>query len=302
MGSELTTANAGRADAPPAPGEKLRHLFHSVTFAFLGLLLIYLIYSFAIPFRSSVNPAVWRIQVTAIADVALLLESWLFLAAVDGREFHSLGLSFRPGWSKQFSAGLGAGAALMATVTIVLVAVHAVQYTGLARTSRAATGPLAATALFIFFAAALEEIGFRGYAFQRLIDATGAFGAVAITSFLFGLGHLSNPSATPLSVANTALAGIVMALGYLRTKGLWFPIGLHFAWNFVLGSIASLPVSGLGLVSLFNVRVIGPVWLTGGDYGPEGSVILTVVCLGGITLLARGSGIVTFRRAEDAVE
>lgn len=294
MGSNLIRGEAAGSPVPPAPGERLHNLLHSITFGFVALLLVILIYSFVLSAQDRVNPLVLRILAAGLAVAALLLESWFFLTAADGREFHSLGLSFRHGWLKDLSGGLGAGAALIAAVTGVMVVTHLVQYTGVTRHPWGVVGPLAATGLFLFLAAALEEIGFRGYAFQRLVDATGAIGALAITSVLFGLGHFGNPAATPLSTLNTVLAGVLMALGYLRTRGLWFPIGLHFAWNFVLGPLASLPVSGVGMMSLFQVRVAGPVWLTGGDYGPEGSVILTVACLGGIIWLARGAELFLF--------
>lgn len=302
MGSELKDIGARGTPAPPAPGERLRHLLHSVAFGFLALLSVLLIYSLVFSLRGFVNRSVLQISAAGLADAALLLESWFLLSVADQLEYQSLGLSFRSGWLKELSAGVGTGAALMGTVTGVMLVAHLVRYTGMAPHPMGSVAALSATGVFLFLAAALEEIGFRGYAFQRLVDAVGAFGALAITSFLFGLGHFGNPAATPLSIANTALAGAVMALGYLRTRGLWFPIGLHFAWNFVLGPIASFPVSGVGLLSVFNVRVTGPTWLTGGDYGPEGSVILTAVALGGIVLLGRGTGIGAFRRRPDAVE
>lgn len=305
MGSEQAGGEAAGLPAPlqPAPGERTRHLLHSITFSCLALLLVALIFSVILSFEDRVDRRILLILASALGDAALLLESWLFLATADGREFRSLGLSFHPGWIKELSAGLAAGTALMGAVTGAMVLAHLTHYSRAAQHSRAFAAPFAAAGMFILFAAALEEIGFRGYAFQRLVEATSAPGAVAISSVLFGLGHLGNPAATPLSTANTILAGIVMALAYLRTRALWFPIGLHFAWNFVLGPIASLPVSGIRLgVSLFEVRVAGPVWLTGGDYGPEGSVILTVVCLAGIVWLARGAGIAPSRGAQDAVK
>jgi len=95
---------------------------------------------------------------------------------------------------------------------------------------------------------------------------------------LFGFAHLGNPSATPLSTANTVLAGVLLAAAYLKTRALWLPIGLHWAWNFLMGPVLGLPVSGYRLGGLPGARVSGPEWLTGGTYGPEGSVVLTVVC------------------------
>ena len=295
--------SAGSSILPPTPGGRLHYLLHSVTFSCLAFLLVSLIFSVFLSFEDRFHRLALQILAYALSDAMLLLVSWLFLAAADGREFSSLGLSFQEGWHKELLGGLGAGAAIMGTVTGTMVVTHLVHYSVAVPFPRAFAASFSATSVFLLFAAALEEIGFRGYAFQRLVDALGAPGAVAISSVLFGLGHLANPSATPLSTANTVLAGIVMALGYLRTRGLWFPIGLHFAWNLMLGPIASLPVSGIHLhASLFAVRVVGPVWLTGGDYGPEGGIILTVVCLGGIAWLARSAGFGPSRETPDTVK
>ena len=143
-------------------------------------------------------------------------------------------------------------------------------------------------AALLLFAAANEELLFRGYAFQRLAASVGALWAVLITSALFGAGHLLNPSATPLSTANTVLAGVLLSLAYLKTRALWLPIGLHWAWNFTMGPILGLPVSGLNISpTLFRSEAAGPTWLAGGVYGPEGGLILTLVCLAATLWLAR---------------
>jgi hypothetical protein len=113
---------------------------------------------------------------------------------------------------------------------------------------------------------------FRGYPVQRLEEAIGPVGAIAVFSLLFALVHLSNPGASPLGLANTVLIGIVLAIAYLRTRALWLPWGIHFGWNLSLGLLFGLPVSGLRLFNvLIHTSVKGPRWLTGGSYGLEAS-------------------------------
>jgi len=125
-------------------------------------------------------------------------------------------------------------------------------------------------------AAASEEFIFRGYPFQRLVDAWGAMIPVVAISGLFGLAHANNPNATWFSTANTVLAGIWLAVAYLKTRALWFPIGLHYSWNFVMGFGYGLPISGHVLPwKVLEATPRGPVWLSGGDYGPEGSILCT---------------------------
>ncbi|MCU1307085.1 MAG: Abortive infection protein [Acidobacteriaceae bacterium] len=145
-------------------------------------------------------------------------------------------------------------------------------------------------------AAMLEEVAFRGYPFQRLADGLAGldhfvrmpFGTSAITvlSVLFGAVHLRNPHATLLGAANTALVGVFFSIAYLRTRSLWMPFGLHFGWNFSLGTLFGLPVSGItNFAVVVHGTALGPVWLTGGDYGIEASATGTAVILLGILLL-----------------
>ena len=95
----------------------------------------------------------------------------------------------------------------------------------------------------------------------------------------FAFAHLSNPNVVPgVTFANTALAGIWLAAAYLRTRSLWFPLGVHWAWNWALGAFFGLPISGRTLVShpVFTGTDVGPAWVTGGSYGIEGGVACTV--------------------------
>jgi hypothetical protein len=233
-------------------------------------------------------PQGWRLAALyALMNACLLAMAWLFLRGFDRRGFRALGLWFYPGWGRESLAGLGIGAGLVTAVVLGLAVTQAAGYEGMNAAAGVWLGTLA-SAGFLLLAAAFEEIVFRGYAFQRLVDSLGKFGAILILSVLFGLGHLSNPSANPLSTANTVLAGVLLSVAYLKTQALWLPIGLHWAWNLMVGPIYSLPVSGVRVgPGLFVAESSGPDWLSGGTYGPEGSVVLTVVCAAAIIWLAR---------------
>jgi uncharacterized protein len=175
----------------------------------------------------------------------------------------------------------------MALTVGIIVGGRGIVYTALAPTPEFASS-LALVLVMFLVAAAMEEILFRGYGFQRLVEAVGAVGAVALMSAFFGFVHIENPSATILSTVNTVLAGVLFSVAYLRTRALWLPIAMHWAWNFFQGEVFSLPVSGLRMPQpLFDVRIPGPSWLTGGAYGPEGGLVVTAVALAGILWLAR---------------
>ena len=102
--------------------------------------------------------------------------------------------------------------------------------------------------LLLLSGALLEEAMFRGYPFQRLVEAVGPVWAVVALSALFGAAHLGNPNASGVlswAFLNTIAIGVLLALAYLRTRTLWLPFGIHFGWNFALGFVFGLPVSGM---------------------------------------------------------
>jgi len=216
------------------------------------------------------------------------LTAWLLLRLADRRSFRNLGFWFYGGWGKELALGLGGGAAMISVVVGVTAAFGGAEW-HLREVDPMVLlrGFIWAVALFVP-AATFEELLFRGYPFQRLVESWGAPISVVAISGLFGLGHASNPNATWFTVANTILAGIWLAQAYLKTRALWYPIGLHFSWNFIMAYVYSLPVSGIKLSNqLLTATDHGPQWLTGGDYGPEGSILCTGVLVVAIVWQAR---------------
>jgi membrane protease YdiL (CAAX protease family) len=127
-------------------------------------------------------------------------------------------------------------------------------------------------------AGVVEEILLRGYFFRFVEEALGTWLSVALSALLFGFLHAWNPNASfiiSLSIALTA--GVVLALLFAITRNLWIVIGMHYAWNFTLGGVYGAPVSGGEAQGFFNGILEGPELLTGGEFGPEASVITVVV-------------------------
>ncbi|MFQ5778138.1 MAG: lysostaphin resistance A-like protein [Terriglobia bacterium] len=220
--------------------------------------------------------------------VAAALAAYFLLRWVDRQSFRTLGLWFYESWGRELGLGLAGGLVMLTVVVALLWALGLVAFRP---GTLGVPGMLRGAVLYLLVflpAAAFEELLFRGYPFQRLVEGPGPFFAVFLLSALFGLVHLRNPSATALSTTNTVLIGILLALAYLKTRALWLPLGVHLAWNFFLGFVYSLPVSGLVLPEkMFAVDISGPAWLSGGNYGPEGSVITTGVALTATVWLAR---------------
>ena len=204
---------------------------------------------------------------------------------VRGNPLAAIGLAMRRPWLRDLWVGglLGAG---MVTVAVALIAVMG----NLAITvsvSRVAIAR-AVLALFILVCAAVaEEVSFRGYPLQRLVQAIGPAPAVLVLSLLFGAVHLRNPHAAAWGYTNTVLIGVLLSVACLRTQSLWMPIAIHFWWNTTLGLIFGLPVSGLREFSVITrSHTGGPLWLTGGSYGLEASALGAMVIVTGIAGLA----------------
>jgi len=205
----------------------------------------------------------------------LLLAGFTWLIAVGNHvEEHRIaaqGLPLAPGWLGQFAAGCGLGFVLVTIAVFALALFTTLSFHTTLNPHSALRIPVV---LFVLITGSLaEELMFRGYPFQRLVEAIGAGGAILVFSVLFGLVHLMNPGASPWGLLNTVVIGVALSVAYLRTRALWLPWGIHFAWNATLGLIFGLPVSG---IRLFNVALrttaTGPTWLTGGTYGLEASV------------------------------
>uniref|UniRef100_A0AAU3GV58 CPBP family intramembrane metalloprotease n=1 Tax=Streptomyces sp. NBC_01401 TaxID=2903854 RepID=A0AAU3GV58_9ACTN len=166
--------------------------------------------------------------------------------------------------------------------------------------------PSGAVGLFGFMAAAAvtEELMIRGVLFRIVEEFTGTWIAMALTAVLFGAMHLLNPNASLWgAVAITVEAGGMLAAAYVATRNLWLPIGLHFGWNFAAGGIFSTEVSGNNTPQgLLDSTTSGAEWVTGGDFGPEGSlysVVFGLLLTAAFMWLAHRRGnLVPMRRAD----
>lgn len=125
-----------------------------------------------------------------------------------------------------------------------------------------------------------EELMYRGVLFRIIEGWTGTWVALTVTSLLFGLAHLVNPNATLWGALVIAIeAGGLLTAAYVATRKLWVPIGLHFGWNVAGSAIFSTEVSGNNTPQgLLDASTSGPMLITGGEFGPEGSVYSIVFC------------------------
>lgn len=133
--------------------------------------------------------------------------------------------------------------------------------------------------LYLFlFVALYEELLFRGFVFQRLIDGLGVFWAQLLLAALFSLGHWGNPGmeGTALVIASLDLfvGALLFGFAYIRTGSLALPIGLHLGWNWAQGHLMGFSVSGIEQSSWFQPVITDSAsWLSGGQFGLEASIV-----------------------------
>jgi membrane protease YdiL (CAAX protease family) len=172
-----------------------------------------------------------------------LLANFLTMRIFDRRPLVDIGLGGGPGTRRNFLLGIlcgGGAAALMLSAPLFAQTGHLVTR----ENSNFAWSSLIFYLAVVLFGAAGEEMIFRGYAFQLLIEKIGPFATVLPAGVIFGLAHSSNPHATVLAVLNTMLWGVLLGYSFLRSHDLWLPIGLHYGWN------AVLPLFGVNLSGL----------------------------------------------------
>ena len=203
---------------------------------------------------------------------------------LDGRSPWSMGLARpRQGWSFTVAVGLLAGGVPLAAAVGVLAL--AGDFSGWSVDFSLLTWLLLPTLLVAAFS---EEITCRGYLLQTFADEGRLRTGLVVSSVFFWVMHSLNPAvwSTPLASLNLFGAGVVLALAYLASGNVWFPTLVHFAWNAVQGVLFELPMSGVvadGVIDLERTGTL-PGWLGGGDFGLEGSVLITA----GEILLAVG--------------
>jgi membrane protease YdiL (CAAX protease family) len=206
--------------------------------------------------------------------LAALVVGWLLLGVVEKRPLGDLG--FRPqrqAW-REIVFGLAIPCAALLLVCLPLMGLGAWKYRADDGTWTGWLSGCAQLLVLLIVPAAGEEALFRGYPFQKLVELVGPVIATFGASALFAVAHRNNPGIGVFALINIFLAGVMLSVAYLRTGSLWFASAVHLGWNWQMGGPLDLPISGLELFDapLYEPSDLGPAWLTGSGFGPEGGV------------------------------
>jgi len=213
--------------------------------------------------------------VTFTVLLAAVVTNWLTLRIYENRHILDLGLRWNRSSTDNLAFGLLGGIACACVVLGSALAVGAAHFTTTSEQLSAGTIPF--VLVLLAAGAAGEELLFRGYGFQILLATLGPYSTILPVGAIFALLHSGNPNATVIGILNTAGFGVVFGYAFLRSRDLWLPIGLHFGWNCTL-PLFGVNLSGLriGITGHEMVWTAGRLW-SGGEYGPEGSVLTSGV-------------------------
>lgn len=263
----------------------LRFLVFFISYFILSLIFVGGIAAFlmSLPIGFSQASLIGFIVPFFIGSVVAIFLGWLFGKIFEDLPFRAFGAWFTKNWLKDLFFGLIFGA-----FSIILAALIAYLFGGMNFTQNRNSGfmpivlTLGSTLVIFTFGAVAEEVLFRGYMLQTLSRAKVFWVGMLLTSFLFASAHNANPGANVFTWTNTFLAGIWLAVAYYKTRNLWFPFGVHLAWNWVQGAFLGINVSGLSELAsapFLRVTETGNSFISGGDYGIEGGISCTVALI-----------------------
>jgi membrane protease YdiL (CAAX protease family) len=223
------------------------------------------------------------------ALIAGLLLTWVIGVRATRLRWADLRYARGPRALRGFGGGLGIGALAAGGAVLLAVLLGNSEWVPDTGGPGGYAASLVGTLALLAPAALAEEVLFRGVPLVLLAAAFGRVPALVALAVFFGLAHTRNPNVTALGIANIMAAGVFLGFAFYAPGGIWTAFGAHLGWN---GALAALdaPVSGLPLqVPLIDYDPGGPVWLTGGAFGPEGGLAATVaIALAAMVMARRG--------------
>jgi len=232
-------------------------------------------------------------QSAPLVEQAMLLFFLLLGYAAMGfmldREPHPVsaqGLPRRPGWPGEAGLGLAVGWSLAVACVLPMVVGGGIAIVLVLGPS--AWGWLVADTAFFALAALAEEVAFRGYGFQRFVQAVGPLGAALGYAAFYAIVQALEPGSSHASIAVSLVLSLVLSVAYLRSRALWVSWGINFGWKASRALVFGLAVSGVSRHSpVVEGNPMGPFWLTGGGFGLDGSWVTFLVLLVALPVVYR---------------
>lgn len=230
------------------------------------------------------------VLIMAFLPLYLVVAVWLWL--FEQRALWTIGLEWAGGL-KKYARGVIVGLALFGgTVALLALFGLVAPETGEAPVGIAAIGGVSLLVLGWVVQGAAEEVLTRGFLLPVVSVRYGPVLGIILSSSVFAILHLLNPNVSVIAILNLFLFGVFAALYALYEESLWGICAIHSVWNWAQGNLFGFEVSGTNASysTLFNLAETGPDWITGGAFGPEGGLAVTLILLIGCGLVWMAKG------------
>ncbi len=230
------------------------------------------------------NPPAWFNVFQLFATVATIIAVLIYCVKIEKRRLFTLGFG-KKGAISEYLIGLLIGFIMFSAAYGTVLLSGEFKFGGF--NTNASIGMLILFFLGFVVQGASEEILLRGYFFVSSAASGNVPTAIFISSALFAALHISNPGISFMAIINLFLFGVFAALYFLRRGNIWGISAVHSVWNFAQGNIYGCKVSGMNMnETLFNsLETHGGTLWSGGSFGPEGGIGVTIVLTVGITIL-----------------
>jgi membrane protease YdiL (CAAX protease family) len=223
------------------------------------------------------GPMWWGMVMEAGMMLAAILPGFV-MVRIEERPFGDFGLPARGAFGRNFWVGTLWGIGSLSVLMLGLRVAGAFEFGSLSLHGARIFKFAAYYALFFLLTGFFEDFLWRGYSQWVLTKGMNFWPAAALLSVSFGAIHGGNPGEASTGLVTAGLIGFFLCLTLRRTGDLWWAVGFHMAWDWGESYLYSVPNSGAVLPGhLLNSSFHGPVWLTGGSVGPEGSYLVFVV-------------------------
>lgn len=246
-----------------------------IILTFLVFVVLYSLGTMVLSMLGDINTSISLMFSTVSMLIAPILTYMIF----ERKNKWSLGIQ-QPDALRRLIQGLAVGILLISVSFLAIWLFNGLHINTIQYDSETLKAVVISLGLFILVALS-EELLFRGYIQGLLRNHYGANIAIIHSSILFALLHMMNPGilSTPFTLINIFLVGLFFAVTREITGGIWLAIGFHLTWNFFQGNIYGFAVSGTDSKTIISITSQGNSFISGGDFGAEGSMIATVILL-----------------------
>lgn len=222
----------------------------------------------------------WMLIISSLmGDGVYIIACIIIWKVFEKTKISKMGMTSIKSGYKELIVGLVLGAVTISIAAIVIIAIGDVKLINPISEPQISMSLLYGLISFIFVGFG-EEILSRGYIMSVLKQTRNKWIVLIMPALIFAALHLGNNGIDVLSFINLFLVGVLFAYMFMKSKNIWMPIGYHITWNYFQGYIWGFKVSGTNSNGLYAIENITNNIINGGDFGPEGGVIVTIIiCL-----------------------